>query len=63
MSGLLYEVNRAQTEELLRQGERQRLAATAKPGEAPARPRNERRPGFGFWPFRRVARARGVAVS
>jgi hypothetical protein len=55
VSDLLYAVNRVRTEDLLREGERQRLAAAAEPAKQAEPPRASRR--VAFWPFRQVARA------
>jgi hypothetical protein len=54
VSGLLYEVNKGRTDDLVREGERQRLASAAVPTKRPAPARKRHRPAF--WPFRRVPR-------
>jgi hypothetical protein len=49
VSGLLYEMNKARTDDLVREGERQRLASAAARAKRPAPA-----PRPAFWPFRRV---------
>jgi hypothetical protein len=59
MSGLLYEVNRMRTEDLLREGERQRLASEAKPATPATSQGSSRR--VVAWPFHQVARVARLA--
>lgn len=54
MSGLLYEMNKARTDDLVREGERQRLASAAAPTKRPAPMRGRHR--LALWPFGRVPR-------
>ncbi len=60
MNGLLYEVAKVHTDDLLREGERQRLASSVE-RPTPAAPRASRRRVL--WPFRRVARPAPRAVG
>jgi hypothetical protein len=57
MSGLLYEVNRTRTQDLVRDGERQRLASGAA-APATSQRRSQR---VAVWPFHQVARVARLA--